>query len=325
METDPLQNNELNRPKQFDSWPLVDKKTYLINREKGMSPEEALVFYEKERDDTRSSSIKDLMEKMGIKNNTTIRQGEEIKLDSEPAGEELISNLEITSEPTPEVPIEPEIEIESENAEKIISDPVQLENVLVPEKSQEEQLKELEILRNDLAKAELSVDKILEVRDRGEYSDEEYSRRNEEYLRLKNEYNTKKQNIAGILKDNDLIFEKLVKTETQAYRDAYKEERGETFADKAKESFKKALTSKAVSWYGRQNKWARLGVTTLLATGIGYGVGTVAAVGAVGYAGARLVRGAASFGGVAIGKAIGEKKKSWSIEELEKKEKEVMG
>lgn len=122
-------------------------------------------------------------------------------------------------------------------------------------------------------------------------------------------------------KINDIIFDELVKKENDEYLNALRADRGETWKDKAKEVAKSTLSSAAFKWYLSQNKFVRIGLTTLLATGIGYGIGTVAAAGAVGYAGARLARGVISLEGAAVGRAIGSKVKGWDIETINQWEK----
>jgi hypothetical protein len=121
---------------------------------------------------------------------------------------------------------------------------------------------------------------------------------------------------------HDKINEELLDKEQNSYKKALQEHRTETFGDKAKEALKTALGAKAVQWYLRLPKTQRMALNFALGTSIGLAAGLGASVGAAGYVGFRAVRYGASFGGSTLGTAIGEKKKSWSLEDLDKKEKE---
>ena len=119
---------------------------------------------------------------------------------------------------------------------------------------------------------------------------------------------------------NDTVFEELAEKEHAAYIQAIKEVRGERLGGKVKEIAQNVASSVAFKWYLSQNRFVRIGMTAALAVGIGYGVGTIAAAGVISTAGMRMVRGAASFGGATLGRAIGAKR--WNIEDVNKKEKE---
>lgn len=232
---------------------------------------------------------------------------------------------DISIDPNPTVAISQEVSDEAQN------------QVTLAE-AQKQEWQEFEILRESLAQTEILLKnkKFVDESERMKFEDEFSQKRSfyeeqrekiAESIRIQTREELKLAPDAPIPDEamvamNDTIFNQLVVKEHKAYITALKAARGETLGDKTKEALKNALSNKAVQWYLRQNKWVKLGVTTLLITGVGYGVGTIVATGAVGYAGARFVRGAASFGGAAVGKIIGENKKSWSIEELEKKEKE---
>jgi hypothetical protein len=73
--------------------------------------------------------------------------------------------------------------------------------------------------------------------------------------------------------------------------------------------------------YLKQNKAVRIGITTALATTIGYFAGGLSLGGALTYGGFRAMRGVASLGGSAGGAFVAEKKVV-SIEDLNKMEEE---
>lgn len=123
-----------------------------------------------------------------------------------------------------------------------------------------------------------------------------------------------------------VLFMEFAEKSQSIYLAKIRELKAETLLGKVVNSGAEALRTiaktKAFSWYTKQNKWVRLGMTTALATGTGLVLGGLTAGGAITYGGYRLARGAASFGGSALGAIAGENIKSWSIEELNKKEQE---
>lgn len=233
--------------------------------------------------------------------------------------------IDLVIEPAP-VAVEPEPQPQSQ--------PQNQTEAMVKTEKDISEWQEFEILRNELAKLEMYLKKNKptneteakkledELNDRRFVYEEQRKKIAESII----EQTRKELNLTpdsplapeASAVANEQIFETLVVKENEAYIAALKTARGETLGDKVKEGLKNALSSKAVQWYLKQNKWVRLGATSALVAGIGWAVGTVAATGAVGYAGARYVRGAASFGGAALGKTIAENKKSWSVEEIEK-------
>lgn len=208
------------------------------------------------------------------------------------------------------------------------------ENSPQPEKTLEEEYAELANIRDDLAKTEalknnFSTDtgtKVEELRAKYDDQKDRISEMVAGQIAGSHGWNTETDIPSDKLKSfrsevNDVLFEKLVKEENDAYINSLKANREETWGDKAKEGLRYVLGSKGVQWYTKQNKWFRLGMTTLLATGVGYGVGTIAAAGAVGYAGARIVRGAASLtASASVNKYLQREDSILSIEALNEKE-----
>ncbi len=125
-----------------------------------------------------------------------------------------------------------------------------------------------------------------------------------------------------------VLFHEFAEKSQSMYLKRLRELKSETLLGKVMNSGAEALRTiaktKAFAWYTKQNKWVRLGVTTALATGVGFALGGLTAGGAITYGGYRMARGAASFAGSTIGTLAGENIKSWSIEELEKKEAEEL-
>lgn len=131
---------------------------------------------------------------------------------------------------------------------------------------------------------------------------------------------TKEQEAELTSKINDTVFDNLIAKENKEYLGALSENKEKTFVDKTKEAASKVLNSKFVQWYGKQNKWLRLGATTALFTLGGYAIGTAAVGGSLLSVGAygvgRLSRGGASILAGGAARVYAEKK--WSIEDIEK-------
>ncbi len=121
------------------------------------------------------------------------------------------------------------------------------------------------------------------------------------------------------------IINEIYSTEYRAYRNAQKEKEQLEIIVSAKEMLGRALSNKAVKWYLGIKWYYRIPATTALLTVAGYGLG-LAAVGttlgsAGAFAGARMARGAATFGvGTAVRGAIekfGQKNEAVRKENLE--------
>ncbi len=121
------------------------------------------------------------------------------------------------------------------------------------------------------------------------------------------------------------IINEIYSTEYRAYRKAQKEKEQLEIIVSAKEMLGRALSNKAVKWYLGIKWYYRIPATTALLTVAGYGLG-LAAVGttlgsAGAFAGARMARGAATFGvGTAVRGAIekfGQKNEAVRKENLE--------
>lgn len=234
------------------------------------------------------------------------------------------SILEIKPEPSV-VPSEQKLTAEASQEQNAIP-----EEEKIPSLEESEEWIKLKELRNDLAKTEarknnFSVDTGVAV----EELRERYIKGKEKVAELirKDEYDWLDQGEGPLTKEqesrlNDRLFEKLIKKENDVYLEALRENREKTWKDTVKIEAAKLVGSKAVQWYLKQNKWVRLGMTTAIATGVGYGVGAFAAAGAVGYAGARILRGAASLGAAGgLNKLLQHEKSILSIDRINEQEK----
>ncbi|KKQ77719.1 MAG: hypothetical protein UT00_C0006G0021 [Parcubacteria group bacterium GW2011_GWA1_38_7] len=198
---------------------------------------------------------------------------------------------------------------------------------VTPEKSLDEEWLEFVKLRDDLAKTEAlkrnySGDTGISVEDlKAKYiSDKEkiasLTRRNA-YVRFGfGEGPLTREQETSL---NDYLFEELVKKENDVYLNALKEARGERLVDKVWEGAKSLLSTKAVKWYLGLSRKERIACSFVLGTaaGLTFGAG-VGAFGVVGYVGKRVLTGSA---GIGMGELV-NKKKSWSAEEIKRKEDE---
>ncbi len=109
------------------------------------------------------------------------------------------------------------------------------------------------------------------------------------------------------------------------YLEEFRKVWGETLGDKVLEKARGLLKNKAVSWFLKQDKLTRFAITSslvLVGGGVGYALGTLTAGGAIAYGGFGVAKRAASFGFSTAAGIWAENKKSWSVEELNKKEEE---
>ncbi len=238
--------------------------------------------------------------------------------------EQIITAEEPEKEIAPEIKPEPEPVVQKENVP---------EDQSAPEKSLQEEWEEFVELRNDLAKTKalknnFSVDSGISVED------------------LKLKYAENKERAAGLVRKNaheklgfgegpltreqeerlnDFIFNELVVKENDAYLEALKANRKETWKDKTKEVLRTVVGLKAVSWYLKQNQWTKVAVNTTLfgtAVGIGTFVGGGAALTAMGAVAYRGARGVSSVFGSGSGAALDKKyfKQTEKVDEEEKEE-----
>jgi hypothetical protein len=246
-----------------------------------------------------------------------------------------IEQTEIVPEVTPEIKIEPITEPEITPPDPLLQQEGKSEKT--PEWRESDEWKKFEIMRDDLARSDVSFSQSdmssigLELK-RSEYRNykEAIAKKIEESFRKSAGENlTPEQEAELKQKIHETVNEELLDKEQDSYRKALRGHRSETLMDKTKEALKSAAESRVAQWYMRQNKWARLGVTTVLFTAGGYALGTAAVGGTLFSAGAygagRLGRGAASiFGG---GAARGFAEKHWTEdkinEEYKKREEKI--
>ncbi|MFH0804025.1 MAG: hypothetical protein V1896_00265 [Candidatus Zambryskibacteria bacterium] len=243
---------------------------------------------------------------------------------------EELDSLEhqLTKEKTANAMTEPAI---SEVSEKNIQPEVQSQPITPVEDTLEwndsDEWKEFKKLRDELAKDETSDRSTLKLSDKD----------------LRTKYAKEREKVADLLKRqayenlgidessatpeqkskiNDSIFEELVQKENDAYLNALKANREKTWLDKGKIGLAKMAGSRTMQWYLKLPRAQRMAINFTLGTAIGLGLGAAGSIGAVGYTGMRLARAGASFGGSTLGAVIGERKKGWSLEDLDKEEKE---
>jgi hypothetical protein len=122
-------------------------------------------------------------------------------------------------------------------------------------------------------------------------------------------------------KINDTLFDELVVKENDAYLKALREARGETAMDKALESAKNLLNTKAVKWYLGLSKKERMLVNFGIGSIAGLTFGATVAPGMVGVASYLAWRAARTVLSGSAGAVAGEwANKKWSAEELQKVE-----
>lgn len=197
----------------------------------------------------------------------------------------------------------------------------------LPEKTPVQERQEFESIRNQLAKTE--APKLDYCPDNGVAVEE-----------LRREYSARREKVAQIVREmaisltgkeeekfepadkafvNDYVFGKMVEDENQAYLDALRAHRKETYVDKAKEAARNFLSNRVVQGYLNLSRNQRLVVNAAIGLGAGFAFSSsFGALGAAGYIGKRIYTGV-------IGAQVGEvvnKKKSWSAEEIKRKEGE---
>lgn len=125
---------------------------------------------------------------------------------------------------------------------------------------------------------------------------------------------------------NQRLFE-FYNQEYLAYKKAFNEIRGKNLGAKFKEGLASLLNTKVgkvLRWYGSQNKWLRLGVTSSLFAVGGYAIGAAVVGGSLlsasAYGAGRFARGGASILAGGAARVMAEKK--WSEENLLNKVKE---
>lgn len=203
----------------------------------------------------------------------------------------------------------------------------------IPDWRESEEWKKFEMMREDLARYEVPRSQLgmssigLELK-RSEYRNykEAVAKKIRETLSAKAGANlTPEEKIKLEQEIHDTSNRELLDKEQDSYKKALQEHRSETLMDKAKEALKSACKTRVGQWYLRLPRGQRIALNFVLGTTIGIGLGATGSIGVASYAGARLARVGASFGGATAGTLIGEKKKSWSLEDLDKKEKEETG
>jgi hypothetical protein len=229
----------------------------------------------------------------------------------------------VTPEPTPAVP----------SPELVVPEPVPAQTPVTPEpvvsqveKSPIDEWEEFVKLRNDLAKTEakkgnFSIDSGLSIEN------------------LKSKYVSDKERIAGLVRKqeherlglgegpltreqemslNDYLFEELVKKENDAYLEALKANRKETWKDKTVEATKNLLGTKTVQWYLGLSKKQRMALNFGVGGLVGLAAGGAATMGVASYLGWRAARvGLSGTAGTAAGEWANKK---WSAEDLKKAE-----
>ncbi|MFA6269755.1 MAG: hypothetical protein WC657_00925 [Candidatus Paceibacterota bacterium] len=181
---------------------------------------------------------------------------------------------------------------------------------------------EFEKTRARRAKGEVEHSQISEIID-GIYKSQKnnIAKKIEETLRKNAGENlTPEQELELRSKINDKIFEELVQKENEAYLTVLKEARGETKMGKVLEGAKSLLSTKAVQWYLGLSKTQRIGVSLAIGGFAGFAIGgaTIGALGVGGYLGKRALT---AVTGAGMGELV-NKKKSWSLEEINKNEAE---
>lgn len=187
-------------------------------------------------------------------------------------------------------------------------------------------------LKTTIRGARLSYDNLDNIASNFETAQKEYYRcLNAVGLKIKEEVSSKsgtepltpeqQANLASEINDTEMQF---IKDERAHYKFVFNSQKEKTVLDKGLERARSALDNRVVRWYLRQNKWVRLGATTLLFTAGGYALGTAAVGGtilsAAGYGIGRGLRGTAAIVGGGFARAAAEKR--WSEEDIDKKIKE---
>lgn len=117
---------------------------------------------------------------------------------------------------------------------------------------------------------------------------------------------------------NDLLFEKLIKEESLAYKEAIGASKKKSLVDSALQVAKKALDTRGFQWYLGLGQKKRLALNFIAGGAIGVAAGAAASIGLAGYAGLRATRLA---GGLTFGAGAKElSNKVWSIEDINAEE-----
>ncbi len=165
-----------------------------------------------------------------------------------------------------------------------------------PEWKRGEEWKKFEELREEAVRAEAVNDGMVSVGaevKRAEYSS--YKKNIEDKIResLTKEagQNLSPEDQAKLEAKINWTMGDLIAEEVDVYKGLLRSKRSES---NLVEAARNVLSNKAVSWYLKRGKTTRLIINTLAATAVGYGVGTIAAGGALAYGGLRVLRGGAS-------------------------------